>query len=328
MTSRRTFIALATAGVLGAPLASRAQDLKRRYRIGFLGNSTAQLEANLTGPFRDGLRDLGYVEGRDVEIEYRWAQGHYERFPALIDELLALKVDVMVAAGTPAALALKRATTKVPVVMVAVGDPVNTGLVASLAHPGGNLTGLVSIAPDLEGKRLELLREVVPKLSHVIFLINPSNPFHRSSEAQVRAAAKALSLRVQFAAVQAEADFDPVFDTIAREHPDGLIILADRLFLHHRSRIAEFATRTRLPGVYAYSELVEVGGLMSFGPSYPGMHRRAAYFVHRILNGASPAELPMEQPSQFELIINLRTARTLGLSVPPSVLLRTDRVIE
>jgi putative ABC transport system substrate-binding protein len=198
LISRRAFVASVTGGLLSAPLAAAAQPAGKVHRIGFLGNSTAALEANLVQPFRDGLRELGYVEGRDVAIEYRWAEGQYERFPALIAELIALKVEVLVTAGTPAALAVKRATTTIPLVMVAVGEPVGTGLVKSLARPGGNLTGLVSIAPDLEGKRLELLTEIVPKLSSVAFLSNPANPFHATSEKQARTAARSLHLKVEF----------------------------------------------------------------------------------------------------------------------------------
>lgn len=326
MIARRALLAILAAFV-AAPSAATGQ-AARTPRIGFLGNSTAALEANLIGPWRDGLRDLGYVEGRNVVVDYRWAEGRYERFPALIQELLALKVDVIVTAGTPAAQAVKRATTTTALVMVAVGDPVATGLVASLARPGGNATGLVSIAPDLEGKRLELLREIVPGLADVAVLTNPANPFHVGSEQQVRAAAKALHLKIQTVPVRAEGEFDAAFAALSRQRPGALIMLADRLFLHHRTRIADFALKQRLPAVYAYRELVEAGGLMSFGPSYPGMHRRAAYFVDRILKGASPAELPMEQPSKFELVINLRTARAFGLAIPQSVLLRADHVIE
>jgi ABC-type uncharacterized transport system substrate-binding protein len=326
--SRRTFVATLTGGLLAAPLAAGAQPPGKVYRVGFLGNSTAALEANLITPFREGLRDLGYVEGRNVVIEYRWAEGHYERFPALVAELLALSVDVLVTAGTPAALAIKRATQTVPLVMVAVGDPVGTGLVASLARPGGNLTGLVSIAPDLEGKRLELLKEVVPRLSSVAILTNPDNPFHALSEKQVREAARTLHLHVSFPAVRTEGEFDHAFEAITRERPGALVMLADRLFLHHRARIADFASRNHLPAVFAYRELVEAGGLMSFGPSYPGMHRRAAYFVDKILKGAKAADLPMEQPSKFELVINLRAARALGVTISPSLLLRADRVID
>ena len=325
---RRTFLALVSASLLVAPLAAEAQQGGEVYRVGFLGNSTAALEANLVGPFREGLRELGYVEGQNIAIEYRWAEGQYERFPALIAELLARKVDVIVTAGTPASLAVKKATTSVPLVMVAVGDPVGTGLVTSLARPGGNLTGLISIAPDLEGKRLELLREVVPKLSHVSVLTNPANPFHALSEKQIRAAASVMHMKVHFVSVRAEPEIDHAFGMITRQRPDGLIMLADRVFLHNRVRIADFATRNRIPGVYAYTELVDAGGLMSFGPSYPGMHRRAAYFVDKILKGAKPADLPMEQPAKFELVINLKTAKVLGLTMPPSLLLRADQVIE
>ena len=326
--TRRWFMARLPLAMMAAPLAAEAQQAAKVWRIGFLGNSTAALEANLVAPFRAGLRELGYVEGRNLVIEYRWAEGHYERFPSLIGELLALKMDVIVAAGTPAAQAFKKATTSIPFVMIAVGDPVNTGLVASLARPGGNLTGLVSIAPDLEGKRLELLKEVVPKLSQVAFLVNPANPFHVVSEKQALAAANALHLKVQFVGVRADSEFDQAFDAIVRERAGALVMLADRLFLHHRARIVEFAARHQVPTVYAYRELVEAGGLMSFGPSYEGMHRRAAYFVDRILKGAQPGDLPMEQPTKFELVVNMKAARGLGLTMPPAILLRAEQIIE
>jgi len=324
---RRQFLIVAGA-LLAAPLAVEAQQAAKVPRIGFLGNSTAALEANLVGPFREGLRDLGYVEGQNVLIEYRWAEGNYERFPALIGELSALRVDVLVTAGTPASLAVKKTATSIPLVMVAVGDPVGSGLVASLARPGGQFTGLVSIAPDLEGKRLELLKKVVPRLSNVAFLLNPANAFHVTSEKQARAAANVLHLNVEFVPVRAESEFDSAFQAITSQRPGALVMLADRLFLHHRARIADFAKRNRLPTVYAYAELVEAGGLMSFGPSYPGMHRRAAYFVDRILKGVKPADLPMEQPMKFELIVNLNAAKALGLTIPQSILVQADRVIE
>ena len=327
-TTRRWLLARLPFALCAVPRLAEAQQPAKLSRIGFLGNSTAALEANLVEPFREGLRELGYVEGQNVAIEYRWAEGRYERFPALIADLLARKVNVLVAAGTPAAMAVKQATTSTPLVMVAVGDPVGTGLVASLARPGANLTGLVSIAPDLEGKRLELLKEVVPKLSNVAMLVNPVNAFHAISEKQAREAASTLHLRLQFVPIRADADFEPAFDAIARSKPGGMIMLADRLFLHHRARIADFAFRHRIPAVYAYRELVEVGGLMSFGPSYEAMHRRAAYFVDRILRGSSPGELPMEQPTQFRLVLNLKTAKALALTLSPSLLLRADQVIE
>jgi putative ABC transport system substrate-binding protein len=304
-----------------------AQQAKKIPRIGFLGNSTPALEANLIGPFREGLSDLGYVEGRSIFIEWRWAEGKYERFPSLIAELIALNIDVIVTAGTPASLAVKKVTTSIPLVMIAVGDPVGTGLIKSLAHPGGNVTGLTSIAADLEGKRLELLREVVPTLSHVAVFWNPASPFQVVAEKEVQAAAQLLRIKVLSLGVQAQEQFDNAFATIRRERPGALNVLADRLFLHNRARIMDFAVQNRLPGVHAYVELVEAGGLMSYGPSYPGMHRRATYFVDRILKGTKPADLPVEQPTKFELVINLKTAKQIGLPIPPNVLARADRVI-
>jgi putative ABC transport system substrate-binding protein len=327
MPSRRAFIATATA-ILVAPLAANAQQAAKVPRIGFLGNSTAALEANLVGPFREGLRDLGYVEGRNILIEYRWAEGGYERFPALIAELIALKVDVIVTAGTPATLAVKKVTTSVPLVMIAVGDPVATGIVASLARPGGSITGLSSIAQELEGKRLELLREVVPNVSHVAVLWNSSSPIQAIQERATRAAAQVLGMKMLSLGVRTREEIDNAFAAIVRERPGALLVLADRLFLHHRARLMDFAAQHRLPGVHAYRELVEVGGLMSFGPSYAGMHRRAAYFVDRILKGAKPADLPVERPATFELVINLKTAKALGLTIPQSVLLRATEVIQ
>ncbi len=325
---RRTFLVMIAGGLLTAPLAAEAQQTAGKIpRIGFLGNSTAALEANLVGPFREGLRDLGYVEGRNILIEYRWAEGQYERFPALIAELIALKVDVIVTAGTPAALAVRKATTSIPIVMAAVGDPIGVGLVASLARPGGNVTGLTAIAPELEGKRLELLREVVPKLSHIAVLWNPDNSFHVGSLKETRAAAQVLGIKVQPLGVRISEEFPAAFAAILRERPGALLVLADRIFLHNRTRIVDFEAKHRLPGVYAYRELVEAGGLMSFGPSYAGMHRRAAYYVDKILKGAKPSDLPVEQPTKFELVINLKTAKALGLTISQSVLGRADEVI-
>jgi putative ABC transport system substrate-binding protein len=324
---RREFITLVSAAAW--PLAARAQPQSGKMsRVGFLGNSTAALEANLVEPFRDGLRALGYEEGHTILIAYRWAEGNYARFPALVAELLAANVDVLVTAGTPAALAIKQATKSAPVVMIAVGDPVGTGLVPSLARPGGNLTGLSSIAPDLEGKRLEILREVVPKLSHVAMFINSANPFHALSVRQAQAAAQALAIKLQLLDVRAAEDLDGAFAAILKERPEALLILADRVFLHNRTRMMDFATRQRLPNVNAYRELIEAGGLMSFGPSYEDMHRRAAIYVDKILKGAKPGDLPVEQPTKFTLVLSLKAAKAIGLDVPPMLLARADEVIE
>ena len=317
-----------TLGILLGSLAARAQQTDNVYRIGFLGNSTAALEANLVGPFREGLRDLGYVEGRNILIEYRWAEGKYDRFPALIGELLALKVAVIVTAGTPATLAVKKATTSVPVVVAAVGDPVGTGIVPSLRHPGGNITGLTAISTEMDAKRLELLREVAPSVSYIAVLWNAANPLQVLDEKQVQAAAQVLRMRVLSLGVKTEEEIKSALAVMARERPDALLVLTDRLFLHHRALIMDFATRHRLPGVHAYRELVEAGGLMSFGPSYADMHKRAAYFVDRILKGAKPGDLPVERPRTFELVINLKVAKALGLTIPQSVLLRGTEIIQ
>ena len=323
---RREFIALLGSAAAALPLPAAAQP--KIPRIGFMGNSTAALEANLLDAFREGLRELGYEEGRNIVIEYRWANGTYDHFPVLVAELIAAKVDAIVTAGTPAALAVKNATTNVPLVMVAVGDPIGTGLVPSLARPGGNLTGLSSIAPDLEGKRLQLLREVTPALSHVAMFINSLNPFHISSMEQARAAAQAMGIKLQLHDIRKSEDLDDAFTAIRKERPDALLILADRVFLHNRERIVDFANEQRLPNVSAYKELVEVGGLMSYGPSYEDMHKRAAIYVDKILKGAKPADLPIEQPSKFTFIVNLKAAKTLGVTVPSQLLGLVDQLIE
>jgi ABC-type uncharacterized transport system substrate-binding protein len=323
---RREFITLLGGVAVTWPLAASAQS--KTPRIGFMGNSTAALEANLVDAFREGLREHGYEEGRNIVIEYRWADGKYERFPALVAELIAAKVEVIVTAGTPAALAMKKATTTVPLVMVAVGDPVGTGLVPSLARPGANLTGLSSVAPDLEGKRLQLLREVVPALSHVAMFINSLNPFHVSSMRQARAAAQSMGIKLQLHDIRKSEDLDDAFAAIRKERPDAVLILADRVFLHNRERMIDLTKEQRLPNVNAYKELVEVGGLMSYGPSYEDMHKRAAIYVDKILKGAKPADLPIEQPSKFTFIVNLKAAKALGVTVPSQLLGLADELID
>jgi putative tryptophan/tyrosine transport system substrate-binding protein len=325
---RRDFMTAMAVAAAAWPSAARAQQPAHIPRIGFLGNSTAELEANLIGPFREGLAELGYIEGRTIATEFRWAHGNYERFPELIAELLALNVKLIVTAGTPASLAVKKHAPSVPLVMVAVGDPVGTGLADNLARPGGNATGLTSMAPELEGKRLELLREAVPDLSYVAVLWNPSNAFMIRTENEVQIAARLLGLKVLSLGVTSLEELDIALARVLSERPDALNVLADRLFLHNRTQIIDFALRNRLPGVHAYRELVEVGGLMSYGPNYAHLHRQAAWYVDRILKGADPAELPVRAPEKFELAINLRTANALGLEVPAILLMRADEVIE
>ena len=306
---------------------AQAQQQKKIHRVGFLGNSTAKLEANLVGPFREGLRELGYVEGQNLVIEYRWAEGDYARLPALIAELIAAKVEVIVTAGTPATQAYQRANTSIPLVMIAVGEPVGTGIVASLNHPGGNITGLTSMSPDLEAKRIELLREAIPNLSHIAVLWNPLNAFHEIEKKEAQAAITAWRMKVLYVAVKDRGDLDHGFAQITKERPQALLVLADRVFLHNRIRIMDFAIQHSLPGIYAYLELVEAGGLMSYGPSYADMHRRAATYVDKILKGAKAGDLPVERPMKFDLVINLKAAKKFGVTIPPNLLARADRVI-
>jgi putative ABC transport system substrate-binding protein len=322
---RRDFITFLSGATLW-PLATAAQG--KTPLIGFMGNSTQALEANLVGSFRDGLREVGYEEGRNIAIKYVWADGKYERFPALIAELISARVELIVTAGTPAALAVKHATSTVPLVMVAVGDPVGTGLVSNLARPGGNLTGLSSIAPDLEGKRLQLLQSVVPNLAIVAIFFNSLNPFHVSSMRQAQSAAPALNITLHPHDIRTSDDIDAAFESIRKERTDALFILADRVFLHNRQRLMDFARQRHLPNINAYEELVEAGGLMSYGPSYEDMHRRAAIYVDKILKGANPGDLPIEQPTKFTFIVNPNAARELGLTVPAQVLGLADRLIE
>jgi putative tryptophan/tyrosine transport system substrate-binding protein len=323
---RRDLLSLLGGAAVSRPLGAAAQSAMPV--IGFLGNSTAALEARLVQSFRDGLRDLGYEEGRNIRIEYRWAEGRYERLPPLIAELIAAKVGVIVTAGTPASLAVKQATTSIPLVMLAVGDPVGTGLAASIARPGGSATGLTSMTPELEGKRLQLIKETVPTVSRVAVLWNPANAYQIGDEKEVRAAAAVLGIPVLPLAVRTAEELDAAFAAILTERADAVLVLADRVFLHNRERIVGFLVEHRLPAMNAYRELVEAGGLMSFGPSYALMHRQAATYVDKILRGAKPADLPVEQPAKFEFVLNLKAAAALGLALPSSILARADEVIE
>ena len=300
----------------------------RVAHVGYLGNSSLSLEGDLVDAFRQGLRELGYIEGRNIVIEYRWAEGRYDRFPELVSDLVRIKADVIVTAGTPGALAAKQATKTIPIVMMVAGDAVGTGLVASLARPGGNVTGSTTIVQELEGKRLELLKEVVPGLSRVAILANPTNPVNPIVLKQTRLAAAALHLKLEpIVDVKAIAELEQAFTTISSSRPDGLILIADRFLLAERARIVAFAEKHRLPTMYPYGEMVRDGGLMSYAPSYPDLFRRAASYVDKILKGAKPAELPVEQPNKFELVINLNAARALGLTFPATLLRRADEVI-
>jgi len=264
-----------------------------------------------------------------VAIEYRWAEGNYQRFPDLVADLVKLKVDLILTAGTPGALAAKRATQTIPIVMAVTGDAVATGLVSSLARPGGNLTGFTTMAPDLEGKHLEILRELLPKLVTLVVLLNPSNPLTAIHWEQIKISATALGIKLQPIELQRPEDFKDAFDRVARQRPDAITMgVADRFLLAHRTQIVDLVAKTRLPAMYPYRDFVVAGGLVSYAPSYEDLFRRSATYVDKILKGAKPADLPIEQPTKFELVINLKTAKALGLGIPPSLLARADQVIE
>ena len=308
---------------------AHSQQTKKIPQIGYVGNASAALESSLVDGFRQGLRERGYVEGENVVVHYRWADGKSDELPAVISQLLALKVDVLVTAGTPAALAAKKATTTVPIVMAAVGDAVGSGIVTGLAHPGGNITGLSTMYTQIEGKRVQILREFVPKLKRIALLSNPSNPFTPLMVKAAQEATAAQNLSSQAFEVSSVAGFEKVFASIAKAKPDAMAVLADRPFLvSNRRQIVQFAAKNRIPAMYPFSEFMQDGGLVFYGPNFPDMFRRSATYVDKILKGAKPADLPLEQPTRFEFIINAKVAKTLRLSIPQSLQISADKVIE
>jgi putative ABC transport system substrate-binding protein len=330
MITRRVFVGALTGGLLATPLAAEAQQPAKIARIGFLALDLAP-NPHLPEAFRQGLRDLGYVEGRTVVIEYRDAKGKSERLPALAAELVALKVDVIVAPSTPAALAAKQATRTLPIVFATAGDPVTDGLVTSLARPGGNVTGLSILAPELVGKRLELLTQVVPGVSRVAVLWQPGAFGERTEKDMLKGAevaARALGVRLQVVEVRGPADVDRALSDMTRARAGALTVLGGTMFFNERRRLVALAAKNRLPAVYIAREFVDAGGLMSYGPNVADLFRRAATYVDKILKGAKPADLPVEQPTKFELVINLKTARALGLTIPQPILGRADEVIQ
>jgi putative ABC transport system substrate-binding protein len=322
---RRDFITLAGGAAVAWPLAARAQQAERR--IGFLGASTASNQNQWTSALVQRLRELGWVEGRNLAIEYRWAEGRFERSTQFIGELVGLNVDLIVTHATPNIIAAKKATTDIPIVFAAAGDPVGAGLVASLARPGGNITGLSIQATDLAGKRLELLREVVPGLRRVAALANVGNPLIMLEMQEVQAAARALSLLVDILEIRRAEDITPTIEAL-KGHTGALYIPSDPLFNANRIRISTLALAARLPTIYFDRGYIEAGGLISYGPDWSDMFRRTADYVDKILRGAKPGDLPVEQPTKFELVVNLTTAKALGLDVPPTLLARADEVIE
>jgi putative ABC transport system substrate-binding protein len=311
--------------VLTAPLAIPAQQPPAKTaRIGFLGDVPSFIDE----AFRQGLRELGYVEGQNIAIEHRAPDWKYERLPALAAELVRLKVDVIVAASPPATKAAQQATSTIPIVFTVSGDPVAEGFVASLARPGGNLTGLATISPELVGKQLEMLKAVAPKVSRVAVLQNPDQPSHARAVQLAEEPARAHGVQLQVVKARTPSEIDAAFAAMRSQRAGGLLVMRDAVFRAQRAQIVGLAAKSRLPAVYGLREEAEAGGLMAYGSSVPQLFRRAATYVDKILKGAKPADLPVEQPTKFELVINMKTAKRLGLTVPQSLLLQADLVIE
>ena len=324
---RRDFIFLLAGATAAWPLALRAQQAGKIYTVGSLTAGTGAPIPGIT-TLGDTLRELGWIEGKNIAFERRYAENRLDRLPALAAELVDLKVDVIVAAGTLAPLAAKRATTTIPIVMTAAGNPVGSGLVPNLARPGGNVTGLSLMVPDLGGKRLELLKELLPRMSRVAVLWNAANPYPALVFKETERAAQTLGIEVQSLEVREPNDFGNAFEAAERHQPDALIMVEDPLTIDFRKQIADFALTHRLPAMNGFRQFVDAGGLMAYGASLSDLLRRAAGYVDKILRGAKPSDLPVEQPTKFELIINLKTAKALGIEIPPMLLARADELIE
>jgi ABC-type uncharacterized transport system substrate-binding protein len=325
LLDRRAFLAILGGSLLAAPLAAEAQQVGKDWRIGILGSVDEQ---TLQGEFVQGLRELGYVEGKNTTIERRYSQGRDERLPDLAAELVRLNVHAIVATGGSPPYAAKRATSTIPIVFSNNGDPVGSGLVASLGRPGGNVTGLSLVSPEIVGKRLQLLKEALPGISRFAILSSPSSPMRALSLKEAEVAARPLHVQLRLLEAQAPRDLASAFSTATKERIQALMVLGGPMFYRERAHIADLATKSRLPAIAAQREYAEVGCLMTYGANLRENYRRAAIYVDRILKGAKPADLPVEQPTKFELVINLKTAKALGLTIPPSLLQRVDQVIE
>jgi putative ABC transport system substrate-binding protein len=322
---RRTFMAMIAGGVLAAPLAAEAQRASTPHRIGVLAQD---IQPGLLETFRDELHRLGYVEGKNITIQVRNAAGRSDRLPALAEDLLRLKVEVILAVNTPAAQAAKKATGTVPIVIMRAADPVKSGLVASLAHPGGNVTGLSFMPDELGAKGVQLLRETLPRISRMAALYQADNPGALAVVTETERRSAQLGLQFLRLPVRDPSDFPGAFQTATRAHTEALFVMDDGAITKHRRQLLDLAANHSLPVVSIYKDFSQAGGLIAYGPSLPALYQRAAYYVDKILKGAKPADLPVEQPTKFELVINLKTAKALGLTIPPSVLLRADEVIE
>jgi putative ABC transport system substrate-binding protein len=324
---RREFITLLGGAAAVWPLAARAQQPERMRTIGFLGSGTPSSQAQRTAAFVQRLHELGWIKSRNVAIEYRWAEGRNERAAEIAAEFVRLKVDAIVTSGTGIAIAVKQATSVIPIVFAAAGDPVGTGLVASLARPGGNVTGLSLQQTDVAGKRLELLREVVPTLRRLAIMANVSGPAAVLEMVEMQATARTLGIAVATLEIRRAEDIAPAIEAL-RDRADALYVVGDPLVFTNRIRINTLAVAARMPTMYIDKEFVEGGGLMSYGPNFPDLFRRAGDYTDKILRGAKPADLPVEQPTKFDLVVNLTTAKALGIEVPPTLLARADEVIE
>jgi putative ABC transport system substrate-binding protein len=324
---RRNFIALLGGSAVAWPLAARTQQSAKLPTVGFMGQSTRSAASEWAAAFVQRLRELGWIDGRNVAIEYRWGEGRNERFAAIAAQFVRLKVDVIVTSGTPAVMASKQATSVIPIVFATAGDPVGNNLVASLARPGGNVTGLSILSADLAGKRIELLREFIPGLGRLAIMGNVDNPFTVLELGEVHAAARTLGLEVATLEIRRAQDIAPAFEAL-KGHSEALYVCAEALANANRIRINILAVGARLPTMHGYRDYVEAGGLMSYGANIPDQFRRAAEYVDKILRGAKPGDLPVEQPTKFDLIVNLTAAKALGLEIPPLLLARADEVIE
>ena len=324
---RRAFITLLGGAAAALPNTARAQQVAQLPTIGFLGQNTRSAASEWVAAFVQRLRELGWIEGRTVAIKYRWGEGREERFAEFAAEFARLKVDVIVTSGTPAVMAAKQATSIIPIVFATAGDPVRNGLVASLAHPNGNVTGLATLAADLAGKRLELLREIVPDLRHLAIMANTGNPFSVLELGEVQAAARTLGLDVVTLEIRSARDIMPAFDAL-KDRSEALYVCIDALVSTNQIPINILAAGAHLPTMHGSREYVEAGGLMSFGANYPDQFRHAADYVDKILRGAKPGNIPVEQPIKFDFVVNLITAKAIGMTLPPTLLARADEVIE
>ncbi|HVI66492.1 MAG TPA: ABC transporter substrate-binding protein [Bradyrhizobium sp.] len=325
---RRKFLTLFGGAVLAWPLAVRAQPMAKVWHVGMLETTAATLNATNLDAFKQALRQLGYIEGQNLIVEYRSGDGHIERFPQLAAELVRLNVDIIITRGTPAALAAKKATATIPIVMAAIGEPVETGMVASLARPGGNVTGLSAFVTELTAKRIEIMREVIPQLSRMALIDNMANRSVPAQWDETKRAAFALGIQPQLYDVRKAEDIERAFSSAIAQRVNALSVGNDSVVIANRIQVVQLAAKHRLPAIYATRDFVDAGGLLSYAAHYPDLYRRAAAYVDKIFKGAKPADLPVEQPTKFEIVVNLKAASALGLTVPSTLLARADEVIE